>query len=162
MGNKRADLNDEPKQTITDKQSRVLPKLPAGQNTNKNQNITLSRKTGSPPKSASSKSRIRGSQKVDPNKAVRNQTRSSVAIPSKKAKSPAKQVSRSYRRLDESKLKLQAIAWSNDASQRIAVINNHVVREGESIEGFSVTKIRQDDIIVNDGTESWRIEFGLK
>jgi hypothetical protein len=36
------------------------------------------------------------------------------------------------------------------------------VREGESVEGFSVTQIRQDDIIVNDGTESWRLEFGLK
>jgi hypothetical protein len=162
MGNKRAGSNDEPKQTVTDKQSRALPKLPVGQNTNKNQNITLSHKTGSPPKSAPSKSRIPGSQKVDPNKTVRNQTRSSVALPTKKAKSPLKQVSRSYRRLDESKLKLQAIAWSNDASQRIAVINDHIVREGESIEGFFVTQIRQDDIIVNDGTESWRLEFRLK
>jgi hypothetical protein len=162
MGNKRDGLNDGLKQTVTGKQSRALPKTPSGQNTNKNQNITVSSKTGSSPKPAPSKSRISGSQKVDPNKTVRNQTRSSVALPTKKAKSPVKQVARSYRRLDQSKLKLQAIAWSNDAAQRIAVINDHIVREGESIEGFSVTQIRQDDIIVNDGTESWRLEFGLK
>jgi predicted membrane metal-binding protein len=80
----------------------------------------------------------------------------------KRTESAVKQNSRSYRRLDDSKLKLQAIAWSNQAAQRIAVINGHVVREGESVEGFSVNQIRQEDVIVNDGTESWRLEFGLK
>jgi len=59
-------------------------------------------------------------------------------------------------------LQLQAIAWSKNAAQRIAVINGHIVREGESVEGFSVTQIRQDDIIVNDGNESWQVEFRLK
>jgi hypothetical protein len=131
MGNQRAGLKYEPKQTGTGKQSRQLPKNPVRKN-------------------------------ADPRKPVRNQARASVTSPAKKAKSPLKQVSRSYRRLDDSKLKLQAIAWSSDAAQRIAVINNHIVREGESVEGFSVTQIRQDDIIVNDGTESWRLEFGLK
>ena len=44
----------------------------------------------------------------------------------------------------------------------MAVINNHVVREGETVDGFSITNIRKDDVIVNDGTTSWRLEFGLK
>jgi hypothetical protein len=154
MGNQQAGLKYEPKQTGTDKQSRPLPKNPV--------DLTTSSKTGSPPKPALSKSRISRSQTTDSKKPVRNQGRASVTSPTKKAKPPVKQVSRSYRRLDDSKLKLQAIAWSDDAARRIAVINNHVVREGESVEGFSVTQIRQDDIIVNDGTESWRLEFGLK
>ena len=72
------------------------------------------------------------------------------------------QVPRAYQRLDDDKLKLQAIAWSHEAAQRIAVINGHVVREGETVEGFSVNQIRQEDVIVNDGTESWQLEFSLK
>ena len=76
--------------------------------------------------------------------------------------SRAAQPTRSYPRLDDAKLKLQAVAWSNEAAQRIAVINNRVVREGESVEGFSVRQIRQDDVIVNDGTQSWQLEFGLR
>ena len=59
-------------------------------------------------------------------------------------------------------LKLQAIAWSDDPARRMAVINNHIVREGETVDGFSITKIRRDDVIVNDGTTSWRLEFSLK
>ena len=72
------------------------------------------------------------------------------------------QAPRNYRRLADDKLKLQAIAWSKSAAQRIAVINGHVVREGESVEGFSVNQIRQEDVIVNDGSESWQLEFSLK
>jgi FtsZ-interacting cell division protein ZipA len=162
MGNQRAGLKYEPKQTATDNQSRPLPKGPVRKNIDKDQNLTISSQPGLPPKPAPSKSRISRSPSADPKKPVRNQDRAAVRPPTQKAKAPLKQASRSYRRLDDSKLKLQAIAWSDDAAQRIAVINNHVVREGESVEGFSVTQIRQDDIIINDGTESWRLEFGLK
>jgi hypothetical protein len=162
MGNQRTGLKYEPRQTGTDIQSRQLPKIPVRKNIIKSQDFTTSGQTRPLPKPVPSKSRISRSQITDPKKAVRDQGRASLTSPTKKAKSPVKQVSRSYRRLDDSKLKLQAIAWSDDVAQRIAVINNHVVREGESVEGFSVTQIRQDDIIVNDGTESWRLEFGLK
>jgi hypothetical protein len=68
----------------------------------------------------------------------------------------------SIQRMLDSTLKLQAIAWSEDPSRRMAVINNHIVREGESIDGFSVTRIRQEDVLVNDGTQPWRLEFGLR
>ena len=64
--------------------------------------------------------------------------------------------------LGDSQLKLQAIAWSKDAARRIVVINNRIVREGGTIDGFSVTQIREDDVIINDGTNSWRLEFSLK
>lgn len=55
-----------------------------------------------------------------------------------------------------------AIAWTTEASRRLAVVNGHIVKEGESVEGFSVTQIRKDDIIVNDGGRSWRVELNLK
>ena len=144
------------------KPSDQISGMSARQKTDKNPIFTASGKKETLPKSPSSKSRIAPSQTVDQKKAPRPKTRASVAFPSKKSKSALKQNSRSYRRLEESKLQLQAIAWSDDAARRIAVVNGHVVREGESVEGFSITQIRKDDIIVNDGAETWQVEFRLK
>ena len=158
----RASMNSAPSQSQTDKGSRQLPKMSARQSADKNPIFTATGKSETLPKSPSSKSRIAPPQTTAPKRAVRPKTRTSVAIPSKKSRSAVKSDSRSYRRLDDSKLQLQAIAWSKNAAQRIAVINGHIVREGESVEGFSVTQIRQDDIIVNDGTQSWQVEFRLK
>jgi hypothetical protein len=64
--------------------------------------------------------------------------------------------------LDNFKLKVMAIAWYPDATRRIAVINGHIVKEGESVDGYTITQIRKDDVIVNDGSRSWRVEFTLK
>jgi hypothetical protein len=55
-----------------------------------------------------------------------------------------------------------AIAWATDPARRLAVVNGHIVKEGESVEGFSITQIRKDDIIVNDGNRSYRVELNLK
>lgn len=65
-------------------------------------------------------------------------------------------------RLDESKLKVMAIAWSNDPQRRLAVVNGQIVKEGELVEGYNITQIRKDDVIVNDGSQSWRVELNLK
>jgi len=80
--------------------------------------------------------------------------------PATKAKKPDR--TRTYDRIDDSKLKLQALAWFNDASKRMAVINSHIVREGGSVEGYQVTQIRRQDVVVSDGKKSWSLEFGLK
>ncbi|MDX1707512.1 MAG: general secretion pathway protein GspB [Desulfobacterales bacterium] len=90
------------------------------------------------------------------------QTRFPAAVPAQKSPTGADRDTRSYQRLDDDRLKLQAIAWSKVASQRIAVINDRIVREGESIEGFSINQIRQEDVIVNDGSQTWQLEFGLR
>ena len=63
---------------------------------------------------------------------------------------------------DDSKFSLQAIAWSAKAHQRMAVINGRILREGESLDGFLVTHIHADEVILSDGGTSWRIEFRLK
>ncbi len=76
--------------------------------------------------------------------------------------SPSRTPEDNLSRLDESKLKVMAIAWTAEPSRRLAVVNGHIVKEGESVEGFSVTQIRKDDIIVNDGGRSWRVELNLK
>lgn len=75
---------------------------------------------------------------------------------------PSRSAADNLDRLEESKLKVMAIAWADDPARRLAVVNGHIVREGESVEGYSVTQIRKDDIIVNDGSRSWRVELNLK
>ena len=54
-------------------------------------------------------------------------------------------------------LKLHAIAWSPEPSQRMAVINNSVTREGDTIEGFAVLLITEDEILVRKDREKWRL-----
>ena len=85
------------------------------------------------------------------------QDRASAARPAS-GRSPEDSLSR----LEESKLKVMAIAWTDDPARRLAVVNGHIVKEGESVEGYNVMQIRKDDIIVNDGGRSWRVELNLK
>ena len=67
-----------------------------------------------------------------------------------------------YTRLNDSNIKLQALAWSEDAAKRMAVINGRIVREGESMDGYQINQIRQEDVVVSDGSQLWSLEFGLK
>ncbi len=80
--------------------------------------------------------------------------------PATRAKKPDR--TRTYDRIDDSKLKLQALAWFSEASKRMVVINSQIVREGGSVDGYQVTQIRRQEVIVSDGRKSWRLEFGLK
>jgi len=63
-------------------------------------------------------------------------------------------------RKKDSRIQLQAIAWSNNPEKRMAVINNKIVREGGSIDGISVTRILEDQVIFREGGESFKILFG--
>jgi hypothetical protein len=83
--------------------------------------------------------------------------------PAPGAKQPDKtRPPRTYDRIADSKLKLQALAWSDDAVRRMAVINGRIVHEGEAVEGYQVVEIRVEDVIVKAGGKSWRLEFGLR
>lgn len=62
---------------------------------------------------------------------------------------------------NESRLRLQAIAWSSDPKDRMVVINDRIVREGESVEGVLVTHIGKDEVIFRKGSEKWRQMFRL-
>ena len=84
-----------------------------------------------------------------------------MTIPRKANRSASKDRFAGLPRLSDSKLKLQAIAWAHEAPQRLAVINNRIVREGDSVDGYSIIQIRSEDVVVNDGTQSWRLEFSL-
>lgn len=76
---------------------------------------------------------------------------------------PAKQKSTpnvKAQRLTDGRLKVQAIAWSPDAQERMAVINNRIVREGHTVDGFTVLVIGKDDVVVKEGDRNWRVVFG--
>jgi hypothetical protein len=66
-------------------------------------------------------------------------------------------VSSSIPLLDASDLKLHAIAWSPEPDQRIAVINNSITREGDTIDGFNIVRIAQEEIVISKDRERWRL-----
>jgi hypothetical protein len=158
----RATANAEPNRAGVDRPSRSLPSLPQRQNNKKNPILASSKNSQPLGKTTTSTSIISRSQTTGVQKSIQSNKSAPAAAPVRKPISNKQQAARSYRRLHDAKLELQAIAWSSNAAQRIAVINGHIIREGESVEGFSVNQIRREDVIVNDGTESWRLEFGLK
>ena len=74
------------------------------------------------------------------------------------------QVSSSFieERGDDSRLKLQAIAWSHNPEKRMAVINDQIVREGGAIHGVTVMHILEDQVIFREGEVTFKLIFGLK
>ncbi|MGD8493012.1 MAG: hypothetical protein PVI38_04750 [Desulfobacterales bacterium] len=125
--------------------------------------MTISKPQVRAPESTSSaESNISSSPEAKAEDSGQRKSRPPAIAPAKKSKPRAVPAPRSYPRLDNAKLKLQAIAWSNVSAERIAVINDRIVREGESVEGYSVNQIRQEDVVVNDGSQSWQLEFGLR
>lgn len=60
---------------------------------------------------------------------------------------------------DESKLQLQAIAWSSDPESRLAVVNGRVLREGGSIEKVFITYIGKNEVVFKKGGEEWKQLF---
>jgi hypothetical protein len=142
--------------------SRSRPQMP---NTQKEQNMQIpavSGPNGPAGPTSTARPEISRTPAADSQNAVQRKPLQPAGAQAQKTPAVPTQAVQSYRRLDDDRIKLQAIAWSKVAAQRIAVINGHVVREGESVEGFSVNQIRQEDVIVSDGTESWQLEFRLK
>jgi hypothetical protein len=80
--------------------------------------------------------------------------------PSAKPKSKNDSAYANVRRLRGNRLKIQAIAWSPIPDERMSVINSHIVHEGDNVEGFTVVKIRSDDVIVREKGQLYRIVFG--
>ncbi len=71
-----------------------------------------------------------------------------------------KQVLASVPRLTDGRLRIQAIAWAPVAPDRMAVINNRVVREGYTVDGFSIETIGENEVVVREGDMRWKVLFG--
>jgi hypothetical protein len=65
-------------------------------------------------------------------------------------------------RLEGVGFKIQAISWGDTAPERLVVINNQVLREGDGIEGYRISRINPDDILLRRGSNTYRLDFGLK
>jgi hypothetical protein len=63
-------------------------------------------------------------------------------------------------RLRDDAVKLQAVAWSSDPERRMAVINEQIVREGNTIEGYTIATIREESVVVRKGGASWELRYG--
>ena len=64
--------------------------------------------------------------------------------------------------LEDSDLKLMAIAWSDDPKSRIAAINDQIVREGDVIQGMTISRINEDEVILLKQGQYWKLEFRLQ
>ena len=63
--------------------------------------------------------------------------------------------------LTDGRLRVHAIVWSSTAEKRMAVVNNRVIYEGDSVEDFVVVAIRPDDVVVREKEKGlWRVVFG--
>jgi hypothetical protein len=63
-------------------------------------------------------------------------------------------------RLTDGSLKVQAIVWSPTPQERMAVLNNQIVREGDAVDDFTVVAIGPDDVVVRKDGQMWRAIFG--
>ena len=59
-------------------------------------------------------------------------------------------------------MKLQAITWSRESHKRIAVINNRILHEGETVSGYLLVTINQDDVILGRNGKTWQLSFRIK
>jgi len=78
----------------------------------------------------------------------------------KKTPGPTPQIP--VRSPDDTQLKLQAIAWSDNPTKRIAVINGRIIREGDMIDGVVVTRIDENEVILREGNDAWKLIFNLQ
>ena len=76
--------------------------------------------------------------------------------------SPQKKKPLKIDRLESVRIKIQAISWSENPAQSLAVINNQVLREGDGIEGYHISHINLDDIVLRRGDKAYRLEFRSK
>ena len=65
-------------------------------------------------------------------------------------------------RLEGVSFKIQAISWGEAPQERLVVISNQVLREGDGIEGYRISRINPDDIVLRRGDNAYRLDFGLK
>jgi hypothetical protein len=54
-------------------------------------------------------------------------------------------------RMIDGALKVQAIVYAPAAEERMAVVNNTIVREGSAIERYTIVGIGEEDVFVREG-----------
>ncbi len=61
--------------------------------------------------------------------------------------------------LNDGDLELQAISYAQTPSERMAVINNDIIREGRSINGYKIIYIGPEQVVVEQRGAQWKLIF---
>lgn len=56
-------------------------------------------------------------------------------------------------------LTLQALVWAPEPARRFTVINNRIVREGGSIDGMTVVRIGETQVVLQKDGALWRLGY---
>ena len=100
---------------------------------------------------------------VDESRAVEPSPRPAgkqASLPADRANRTAEPEYPNARLMTDGRLKVQALAWSPNTDDRMAVINTRIVHEGDKVEGFAVLAIGRDDVIVSEKGVIYRVVFG--
>lgn len=65
-------------------------------------------------------------------------------------------------RLTDNRLTVQAIVWSSTVEDRMAVVNNSIIRQGGKVDGFTIETIGEDQILVREGQQRYVVPFGSR
>jgi cytoskeletal protein RodZ len=61
--------------------------------------------------------------------------------------------------LENNRLTVQAISWDQSQANRIAVIDNSVLREGDFVQGYRLVRIEEDSVILHYSGNDYRLGF---
>ncbi len=61
--------------------------------------------------------------------------------------------------IKDKEIKIQAISWSQTPEDRIAVINNKIVSEKDSIQEYRIVRINKDEIILSRSGKQYLLKF---
>lgn len=64
--------------------------------------------------------------------------------------------------LENDELELQAISYSKTPGQRMAVINNEIVRQGQRLKGYKVIYIGPEKVVVEKAETQWQLIFMIR
>ena len=60
------------------------------------------------------------------------------------------------------RIDLQALVWAPEAAARFVVINNHLIKEGGTIDNIVVVRINPDDVLLAEGSDRWHEAFKIR
>jgi len=52
--------------------------------------------------------------------------------------------------------------WAPEAAARFVVINNHLIKEGGTIDNIVVVRINPDDVLLAEGSDRWHEAFKIR
>ncbi len=163
---KKEDIQQKPARLPEKKAAmpdKVQKELSSRKDVKKFEPIAKAEKTAPPSAHKSRKNTaVLSNKKTSPLKQARKET-----VAGKRSEKPGQNTkadrfaSMPVKRSNQTKIEVQAIAWSNDPKSRLAVINGLILREGESIDNVIVMHIGKDAVVFKKGEEGWRQMFGF-